>query len=72
MLVLATASQAFDESKYYVINRNGETGSYMYANGSGISTGSLNKSNANYIWQLIPTGTENGYYVRNAGTGQYV
>ena len=72
MLVLATASQAFYESKYYVINRNGETGSYMYANGSGISTGSLNKSNANYIWQLIPTGTENGYYVRNAGTGQYV
>ena len=72
MLVLATASQAFDESKYYVINRNGETGSYMYANGSGISTGSLNKTNASYIWQLIPTGTENGYYIRNAGTGQYV
>ena len=72
MLVLATASQAFDESKYYVINRNGETGSYMYVNGNGISTGSLNKSNANYIWQLIPTGTENGYYIRNAGSGQYV
>lgn len=72
MLVLVTASRAFDESKYYVINRNGETGSYMYASGSGISTGNLNKTNANYIWQLIPTGTENGYYIRNAGTGQYV
>ena len=72
MLAVAIVSQAFEAGKYYVINRNGETGSYMYASGNGISTGSLNKSNANYIWQLIPTGTENGYYIRNAGTGQYV
>lgn len=72
MLVVAIASQAFDADKYYVINRNGESGSYMYASGSGISTGSLSKSNANYIWQLIPTGTANGYYIRNVGTGQYV
>lgn len=72
MLAAAIAAQAFDGNKYYVINRNGESGSYMFADGSGISTGSLISSNANYVWQLIPTGTENGYYIRNAGTGQYV
>lgn len=64
--------QAFDSTKYYVINRNGNTSAYVYASGTSILTGSLNSSDASYIWQLIPTGTANGYYLKNVGTEQYV
>ena len=72
MLTVAVAMQAFDGAKYYVINRNGNADAYMYADGTSLKTGTLNASDASYIWQLIPTATADGYYLKNVGTEQYV
>ena len=71
LLLVCVFAQAFDESKYYVINRNGNSSAYMYANGNNILASSLDKTNGNFIWQLIPTGTTNGYYLKNVGSGMY-
>lgn len=43
----------------------------MYANGNNIMASSLDKTNGSFIWQLIPTGTTNGYYLKNVGSGMY-
>lgn len=40
----------------------------MYANGNNIMASSLDKTNGSFIWQLIPTGTTNGYYLKNVGS----
>ncbi len=71
LLLVCVFAQAFDESKYYVINRNGISSAYMYANGNNIMASSLDKTNGSFIWQLIPTGTTNGYYLKNVGSGMY-
>ena len=71
LLLVCVFAQAFDESKYYVINRNGNSSAYMYANGNNIMASSLDKTNGSFIWQLIPTGTTNGYYLKNVGSGMY-
>ena len=71
LLLVCVFAQAFNESKYYVINRNGNSSAYMYANGNNIMASSLDKANGSFIWQLIPTGTTNGYYLKNVGSGMY-
>ena len=63
---------AFDESKYYAIHRNGESASYIYAVGDKMNTGALNAQDGNFIWQFIPTGKSDCYYVKNVLTEMYV
>lgn len=63
---------AFEESKYYAIHRNGESASYIYAVGDKMNTGALNAQDGNFIWQFIPTGKSDCYYVKNVLTEMYV
>lgn len=72
MLLPVVAMAAFDGAKYYTINRNGESASFIYQNGTNMGIGSLSKDNGAYYWQLIPTGAADTYYIKNALTGQYV
>ena len=55
-LVTVFQAQAFEQDKYYTINRNGESGSYIYAADGKMLTGALNADNGVYVWQFIPTG----------------
>lgn len=72
MLVVAISAQAFEQDKYYTINRNGESSSFIYASGTKMNTGALNAEDGNYIWQLIPTGNADCYYVKNVASDTYV
>lgn len=72
LLVMAISAQAFEQNKYYTIHRNGETSSYIYANGSNMGIGTLNSEDGAYVWQLIPTGKADCYYVKNVGTDTYM
>ena len=58
-LVTVFQGWAFEQDKYYTINRNGESGSYIYAADGMMQTGTLNADNGVYVWQFIPTGKEN-------------
>ena len=39
MLLVAISAQAFEQDKYYTINRNGESSSFIYASGTKMNTG---------------------------------
>ena len=49
LLVAAVQGWAFEQDKYYTINRNGETGSYIYAADGVMQTGALNADNGAYV-----------------------
>lgn len=72
LLALSISAQAFEQDKYYTINRNGESASYIYADGSNMKTGALDATNGAYVWQLIPTGKADCYYVKNVATDTYM
>ena len=72
LALLPMLAFAFSADKYYTIHRNGETTSYIYQNGTTMSHGALQQNNPAYIWQLIPTGEADVYYIRNVGTEQYI
>lgn len=72
MILCWVSAYAFDAAKYYTIHRNGEQTSYIFASGEIMNTGELNAQNATFIWQLIPTGNADCYYVKNVGTDTYV
>ena len=71
-LVAVLQGWAFEQDKYYTINRNGESGSYIYAADGVMQTGALNADNGVYIWQFIPTGKDNCYYIKNVATETYM
>lgn len=60
-----------DPDAYYLINRNGNQGAYMYQNGTVIATGAHENTHRGY-WQFVPTGKAGRYYLKNATTGQYI
>ena len=69
----AAVAWAFpDEGKTYVVNRNGNTAAYMYADGSSLLAAALNADEACYYWQFVPTTSDKCFYILNCGTGQYV
>ena len=72
LLVAAVQGWAFEQDKYYTINRNGETGSYIYAADGVMQTGALNADNGVYVWQFIPTGKADCYYIKNVATDTYM
>lgn len=72
LLVAAVQGWAFEQDKYYTINRNGETGSYIYAADGVMQTGALNADNGAYVWQFIPTGKADCYYIKNVATDTYM
>ncbi len=67
----AAEAQTFSADKYYVIYRNGQTDTYMYENGNGISLAASDNSHRQY-WQLVPTGKDNCYHIKNATSGRYI
>ncbi len=71
-LLAISQAQAFEEEKYYTINRNGEQSSFMFASGSNIQTAALKDNDAQYVWQLIPTDNTDCYYIKNVATELYV
>ena len=71
-LVAVLQGWAFEQDKYYTINRNGESGSYIYAADGMMQTGALNADNGMYVWQFIPTGKDNCYYIKNVATETYM
>lgn len=71
-LVAVLQGWAFEQDKYYTINRNGESGSYIYAADGVMQTGALNADNGMYVWQFIPTGKDNCYYIKNVATDTYM
>lgn len=72
LMALSISAQAFEQDKYYTINRNGETSSYIYADGSNMKIGALDAENGAYVWQFIPTGKADCYYVKNVATDTYM
>ena len=72
LLVAAVQGWAFEQDKYYTINRNGETGSYIYAADGVMQTGALNADNGVYVWQFVPTGKADCYYIKNVATDTYM
>ena len=71
-LVAVSQTWAFEQDKYYTINRNGESGSYIYAADGVMQTGTLNADNGVYVWQFIPTGNPDCYYIKNVATETYI
>ncbi|MBO5699344.1 MAG: hypothetical protein J6R79_05000 [Bacteroidaceae bacterium] len=63
---------AFEQDKYYAINRNGESGAYIYASGLMMKTGSMKDNDGSYVWQFIPTENDDCYYIKNVSTNTYV
>lgn len=70
--LLPALAFAFSADKYYTIHRNGEASSYIYQNGATMSYDALQQNNPAYIWQLIPTGENDVYQIRNVGSEQYI
>lgn len=70
--ILTIQTWAFEQNKYYTINRNGESASYIYASNTQMNTGALNANDGMYVWQFIPTGKENCYYIKNVATDTYI
>ena len=71
-LLAFAQAQAFDEDKYYTINRNGEQGSYICAAGSNMQIAALNAQDGQFVWKLIPTENSDCYYIQNVATELYV
>lgn len=71
-LLAITQAQAFEEGKFYTINRNGEQTSFIYASGSNMQIGALNAEDGKYVWKLIPTENTDCYYIQNVATDLYV
>lgn len=60
-----------NEKKFYTIRRFTTLNSYIYQDGSTMSTGTLSNENMSW-WMFESTGTPNRYYIKNAATGQYI